>query len=149
MDKFTQSFHSTERMSTQMLPGFLLCSYLVFFVMLGMIVRPSKSSPNHTEICWVLQCDFGGALPTSLLNLAMPYAIKLFVTSLREGLFNVQLYVNISLFTPHSYTWSKWIMIFIFGRRSFLCPPLPCFNNLSAKKYQSSTVLIKRYIIIK
>ena len=50
----------------------------------GMVVRPSSSSPDLTEFCWVLQCDFGGVLPPSLLNLAMPYAIKLFINSLRK-----------------------------------------------------------------
>ena len=56
----------------------------------GMVVRPSasssssSSSSNLTEFCWILQCDFSGSLPPSLLNLAMPYAIKLFITSLRK-----------------------------------------------------------------
>ena len=48
----------------------------------GTIVRPLSSSSS--QFCWLLQTDFGGSLPPSLLNLAMPYAIKLFVTSLRK-----------------------------------------------------------------
>ena len=56
----------------------------------GMVVRPSSSSSNLTEFTWILQCDFSGSLPPSLLNLAMPYAIKLFVSSLRKRAKQVQ-----------------------------------------------------------
>ena len=56
----------------------------------GMVVTTCSSSPNLTEFCWILQCDFSGSLPPSLLNLAMPYAIKLFVNSLRKRAKHVQ-----------------------------------------------------------
>ena len=59
----------------------------------GMVVRPtntSSTSSNLTEFSWILQCDFSGSLPPSLLNLAMPYAIKLFVNSLRKRAKHIQ-----------------------------------------------------------
>ena len=55
-----------------------------------MEVTPCADNPNHTKFTWLLQCDFGGMMPPSLLNLAMPYCIKLFTSSLRKQVKKVQ-----------------------------------------------------------
>lgn len=54
------------------------------------MVRPLPDRPGHAHFTWLLQCDFGGLMPLSLLNLAMPYAIKLFTCSLRKQVRKVQ-----------------------------------------------------------
>ena len=55
-----------------------------------MIVKPSPENNTKSEFTWLLQCDFGGMMPVGLLNLAMPYAIKLFTSSLRKQVAKVQ-----------------------------------------------------------
>ena len=49
-----------------------------------MELRPVQG--GHTRFTWLLQCDFGGLLPVSLLNMVMPYCIKLFTASLKKQL---------------------------------------------------------------
>ena len=49
-----------------------------------MELRPAQG--GHTRFTWLLQCDFGGLLPVSLLNMVMPYCIKLFTASLKKHL---------------------------------------------------------------
>ena len=49
-----------------------------------MELRPAQG--GHTRFTWLLQCDFGGLLPVSLLNMVMPYCIKLFTASLKKQL---------------------------------------------------------------
>ena len=39
---------------------------------------------DSSMFTWLLQCDFGGLLPLSILNAVMPYAIGLFISSLRK-----------------------------------------------------------------
>ena len=41
---------------------------------------------GQSQFRWLLQCDFGGLLPVSLLNMVMPYCIKLFINSLKKHL---------------------------------------------------------------
>jgi len=55
-----------------------------------MEVKPVEGNPNQSYFTWMLQCDFGGMMPVSLLNLAMPYCIKLFTSSLRKRVKKVQ-----------------------------------------------------------
>ena len=45
---------------------------------------------GKTEFTWLLQCDFGGALPLYVLNGAMPFAMKLFCQCLRKELKNLK-----------------------------------------------------------
>ena len=54
MDKFTQSFHSTERMSTQMLPGFLLCSYLVSMLQSCTRLLQCRSTLHNFQHLWLI-----------------------------------------------------------------------------------------------
>ena len=51
-----------------------------------MVVTPSAvtTNPPSSHFTWLLQCDFGGLLPQAILNAAMPYAIGLFVGSLKK-----------------------------------------------------------------
>ena len=51
-----------------------------------MEVRPREGAQGQTVFTWLLQCDFGGLLPVSLLNMVMPYCIKLFTASLKKHL---------------------------------------------------------------
>ena len=55
-----------------------------------MIVTPSERGEGRSEFTWMLQCDFGGMMPVSLLNLAMPYCIRLFTSSLRKQVVKMQ-----------------------------------------------------------
>ena len=51
-----------------------------------MELRPVEGGRGQTRFTWLLQCDFGGLLPVSLLNMVMPYCIKLFTNSLKKHL---------------------------------------------------------------
>ena len=49
-----------------------------------MVVEPSKKTEGISTFTWLLQCDFGGMLPSEMCNAAIPHAIGLFLSSLRE-----------------------------------------------------------------
>ena len=51
---------------------------------MGVTPTDPSTSPTSSHFTWLLQCDFGGLLPQAILNAAMPYAIGLFVGSLRK-----------------------------------------------------------------
>ena len=73
-----------QHYSTCLMP--LLKTTQYYTILLNIKVRPMEGAPGQTVFTWLLQCDFGGLLPVSLLNMVMPYCIKLFTASLKKHL---------------------------------------------------------------
>jgi hypothetical protein len=51
-----------------------------------MVIEPNTNVDGTSTFTWLLQCDFGGMLPSEMCNAAIPHAISLFLSSLREEL---------------------------------------------------------------
>ena len=48
------------------------------------LVRPHPSDPTKSEFVWLMDCDYKGWIPSSILDIAMPVAQMQFVDCVRK-----------------------------------------------------------------
>ena len=50
----------------------------------GQMVRPIPNEPDKCELIWLMDCEYNGWIPSSILEIAMPFAQTQFVDCARE-----------------------------------------------------------------
>ena len=50
----------------------------------GQMVRPIPNEPDKCELFWLMDCEYNGWIPSSILEIAMPFAQTQFVDCARE-----------------------------------------------------------------
>ena len=54
------------------------------------IIRPVSDSPEECEFVWLMDCEYKGWIPSSILDLAMPVAQLQFVGCVRQLAENIK-----------------------------------------------------------